>query len=322
MNRSWIVILLCYLPQKVSCSVGDSSWLYRLCTDNCRQNYLCPARFDSCAWSSGPCFRCRYDCMWKAVDEFVVQRGFVPQFHGKWPFLSVDFSLYGLLDITIQEPASFIFSLLNFYSFLVFYKRVKVMNRIENNRAWIIYSLVGLVTWSFSAVFHARDCWFTEYLDYFSAFAFVLCASYVSLCLTQSCLCLSTNRAWWTSSVYGIILFLWFTRHVYYMTQHFDYGYNMRCCIGVSLLTTAMYLMYIARRWRQSRRLSRSDCMLLGIILWTNGSVLLETLDFAPLFWLFDAHSLFHAATVPLPSYLYTFLNQRLKEESMHGKNV
>lgn len=35
---------------------------------------------------------------------------------------------------------------------------------------------------------------------------------------------------------------------------------------------------------------------------------LLEVLDFPPIFWTFDAHSLWHAATVPLVSLFYRFI--------------
>ncbi|KAJ1372855.1 hypothetical protein KIN20_035141 [Parelaphostrongylus tenuis] len=188
------------------------------------------------------------------------------------------------------------------------------MEHLQNRRTWMIYTVVGLLTWLCSATYHANDCWFTEYLDYFSAFAFILCASYTSFCFSLSSLDLPSTSLWNASSIYGSLLCLWFATHVYHMTQHFDYGYNMRCCISVSLFTTAMYLLYIAVRWRRFRRFSRSDRILMVIIAWTNGSVLFETLDFPPIFWIFDAHSLFHAATIPLPFYLHIFLQEHLSE--------
>ncbi|KAK6755155.1 hypothetical protein RB195_013874 [Necator americanus] len=310
---AYYVIVITVLIRTTSSSVGDSSSYYRSCTDNCRDAHSCPQRFDSCSWTSGSCFRCRYECMWKTVDLFMEHRGFAPQFHGKWPFVAVELPFLGMFDIVIQEPASFVFSLMNFYSLWLFYQQVKLIDQLESREAWRIYTFTGLVTWICSALFHARDCWVTEYLDYFSAFAFILSASYVSFCFTQSWFIGITSRSR-LSTLYGSFLLLWFTRHVYHMTQHFDYGYNMRCCIGVSLLTTAMYLLYITFRWKRFSRLSRSDRMLIGLIIWTNGSVLLETLDFAPIFWIFDPHSLFHAATMPLPLYLSVFLREYVSE--------
>ncbi|XGW04052.1 hypothetical protein V3C99_015303 [Haemonchus contortus] len=322
---NWLVnvLFLGYGIYQVSGSIGDASWAYRSCTEECRKSFSCPERFDSCGWSSGPCFRCRYDCMWNTVDIFKRHDGFVPQFHGKWPFLALHISFLGLADLVIQEPASFVFSLLNFYSFYLLYSRIKLMRKLNSNHVWILYATTGLVTWLCSAIFHARDCWLTEYMDYFSAFAFILCASYVSFCFTYSWLGVSTYRMWWMSSIYGSLLLLWFTRHIYHMMKHFDYGYNMRCCIGVSMATTVMYMLYIASRWRTLRQLSSSDRMLIGMMVWANCSILLETLDFPPILWIFDAHSLFHAATVPLPLYLGAFLQQHLIEtEYGYSKRV
>ncbi|WKY09056.1 hypothetical protein Q1695_001867 [Nippostrongylus brasiliensis] len=266
----------------------------------------------SCGWS-GECFGCRYDCMWKAVDIFIEKERPIPQFHGKWPFAAIHISFLGM-SLTVQEPASFIFSLLNFCGFLVFFRQIRKMRGLENARVWTMYSVIGLITWLCSAIFHARDCWVTEYLDYFSAFGFILCASYVSFCFVQSILGLSSRTIWWTRSAYGSVMVSWFAGHIYHMTKLFDYGYNMSVCLGVSAFTTIMYVLFIVGRWYQFNRLSPSDYMMIKIMIWTNCSVLLETLDFVPLFWTIDAHSLFHAATIPLPIYVGMYLRRHLEE--------
>jgi len=48
---------------------------------------------------------CSYGCMWRTVFAFLERGWPIPQFYGKWPFLR----LFGM-----QEPASVIFSVLNF----------------------------------------------------------------------------------------------------------------------------------------------------------------------------------------------------------------
>ncbi|KAK6060520.1 hypothetical protein COOONC_01819 [Cooperia oncophora] len=156
------------------------------------------------------------------------------------------------MDSYFQEPASFVFSLLNFCSFYLLYVRLKLVHELNKRSFWILYTITGLVTWYVdlslpflfwicSAIFHARDCWLTEYMDYFSAFAFILCASYVSFCFTQSWLGTSAYRTWWMyvslkfkrpsrrhpflnfrSTIYGSSLFLWFARHVYHMTHEVE----------------------------------------------------------------------------------------------------
>ncbi len=43
-------------------------------------------------------------------------------------------------------------------------------------------------------------------------------------------------------------------------------------------------------------------------VLLLNVTVLLELLDFAPLLWTFDSHSLWHASTAPIHFVWYSFL--------------
>uniref|UniRef100_A0A0K0CT96 Post-GPI attachment to proteins factor 3 n=1 Tax=Angiostrongylus cantonensis TaxID=6313 RepID=A0A0K0CT96_ANGCA len=279
----YLLITTCLIGQVLS-SVGDLSSHYRFCADECRLYYSCPGRFDSCAWCYGSCFRCRYYCMWESVDHFMKRGVIVPQFHGKWPFIAIHFSIFDSINIIIQVHIG-----------RLVVQKLTFVEQLESHRMWAVYAVVGLLAWLCSAAYHANDCWFTEYLDYFSAFASILCASYTSFCFLLGSLNLPSNSFW----------------NVY---QHFDYGYNMRCCIAVSLFTTAMYILYISARWKRFRRFSRSDRILIMIIVWTNGSVIFETFDFPPIFWVFDAHSLFHAATIPLPLYLHSFLREHLSE--------
>lgn len=74
--------------------------------------------------------------MWKVVDAFEQRKWKVPQFHGKWPFIR----MFGM-----QEPASVIFSLLNFY---VHYKNLIKFRKEIHWRTplffmWNLYSIVS-----------------------------------------------------------------------------------------------------------------------------------------------------------------------------------
>ncbi|KAK6031331.1 hypothetical protein OSTOST_02519, partial [Ostertagia ostertagi] len=94
---------------------------------------------------SHPSVFCRYDCMWNTVEVFMKHEGFVPQFHGKWPFIAVDINVPTVVDLIIQEPASFIFSLLNFYSSYLLYVRLKFMYKLDSSRVWIWYTITGMI---------------------------------------------------------------------------------------------------------------------------------------------------------------------------------
>ncbi|VDL69826.1 unnamed protein product [Nippostrongylus brasiliensis] len=316
------VLLLGIFTRPVSGSRGDASSPYRSCVGKCIKELSCPDHMQSCGWS-GECFGCRYDCMWKAVDIFIEKERPIPQFH----------ELPG--GIQFQEPASFIFSLLNFCGFLVFFRQIRKMRGLENARVWTMYSVIGLITWLCSAIFHARDCWVTEYLDYFSAFGFILFHTrlIVSNYLVDAfCVWICNGFVVRGSHISydGEVYAVFGCSHVFILViisllvsvkinqrsfqKLFDYGYNMSVCLGVSAFTTIMYVLFIVGRWYQFNRLSPSDYMMIKIMIWTNCSVLLETLDFVPLFWTIDAHSLFHAATIPLPIYVGMYLRRHLEE--------
>ncbi|VDK58373.1 unnamed protein product [Anisakis simplex] len=162
----------------------------------------------------------------------------------------------------------------------------------------------GRIEWIFepcyriaSTVFHWADFWLTEYLDYFSAFALIVYAFFTSLSFT--------------------LPFLQKTTYGRFVLVHLDYGYNMRCCVVFWILTATIYSCWMVREWR-TRELSadrRSISYLAKFIAGGLASALFEVFDFAPILWLFDAHSLFHLATVPLPYYLIKFLRLECEYE-------
>lgn len=114
---------------------------------------------------------CKYECMWKTVEAFQ-QRGWKPvQFFGKWPF-------YRFLGM--QEPASVIFSALNF---LVHYMMLQEFRKSVRKTAplykmWISFSAICLNAWFWSIVFHTRDFPITELFDYVFAYSMVLASFY------------------------------------------------------------------------------------------------------------------------------------------------
>ena len=88
----------------------------------------------------------------------------------------------------------------------------------------------------------------------------------------------------------------------------------MYYCIAASLVTAAIYLLWFVREiyFNRGRRSLGALFMLIAIGL---GAALFEILDFPPIFWTFDAHSLFHAATIPTPILLAEFAILEAKYE-------
>ncbi|CAI5450332.1 unnamed protein product [Caenorhabditis angaria] len=315
MKEALVLAAFLWIFGRLEASNGDRSQIFNECLAYCIQGLaqaraqknqaeMCPASNSAFGWTQFPCFPCRYNCMWETVELFESQAGFCPQFFGKWPFAA----FFGPFGLVIQEPASVIFSLANLLEVWRMLRKLKSRQGIlvENREMWIGYTWIGILTWSSSTIFHTWDCSLTEKMDYFSAFAFVLSLFHISLIYMLKI----QNPRVKTLLSFGFVAF--YFRHIYSMNIKMDYNYNMTLCLTISGLTTLVYLLYLVNRHRVSQRLSHSDFRLIYVLLWAAGAASLEILDFAPIFWIFDSHSLFHLATVPIPSLWWQFLVGRV----------
>lgn len=161
------------------------------------------------------------------------------------------------------------------------------------------YFLVGLNTWTWSSIFHMRDTPLTEKLDYFSAGFAVLYSTFLTLCRLLR-LGLRGQRK---LSLFFIIPYL---LHIAYLglSESFDYGYNMTANVIVGCIHNVLWLLW---SFTNRNRLPYAWIPTAGVIAITL-AMSLELLDFPPLAWALDAHSLWHLATVPLVWLWYRFL--------------
>lgn len=123
-------------------------------------------------------------------------------------------------------------------------------------------------------------------------------------------------RGFRSRMVFGSIVVL-YARHVHYLFTHpsFDYGHNMFCCIGLSVITAVIYIAWIVKEWMIGAYRPSLNTLLLTIFIGL-GSALFEVFDFPPvLYWSIDAHSLFHLATVPVPILMAKFVRDETKYE-------
>lgn len=161
------------------------------------------------------------------------------------------------------------------------------------------FSLVSLNAWFWSTVFHTRDTYLTEKMDYFCATAVILYSIY--LCCVRT---LGLKRPG-VSSMVGALLILVFTSHVSYLTfVSFDYGYNMAANATIGMVNLLWWLCWC---WQNRRTLPYWwKCGLVVMLL--HGLALLELLDFPPLLWVLDAHAVWHLSTIPVHFLFYSFL--------------
>jgi len=265
---------------------------------------------------------CSYHCMW-AIEgpKAAAATGPIQKYHGKWPFIRVTGA---------QEIASVLFSIINMvahlHNLMLYVKHVKSLQpagkgsfatgsavagaptkQLMGNSSgaglypyswlWVVYALVNINAWVWSTIFHCRDTRVTEKLDYFSAnfaVAFGLGVAVARTLQMHSPLQLA---------VLAILLLSGLAQHMYYMAFiKFDYGYNMKLCIAVGIATAVTWLVWVTAVRHPGRRIVYHFMVLVHL------AMLLEVLDFPPLWWLLDAHALWHAATVPLTYLWYKFL--------------
>jgi hypothetical protein len=83
------------------------------------------------------------------TDQAVATGRGIQQYYGKWPFWRF---------AGIQEPASVMFSLLNFWSHFIGYKQVR--RRLSASHPmrpfYLLWSILSMNAWFWSAIFHTR----------------------------------------------------------------------------------------------------------------------------------------------------------------------
>uniref|UniRef100_A0A8D1BRA3 Post-GPI attachment to proteins factor 3 n=1 Tax=Sus scrofa TaxID=9823 RepID=A0A8D1BRA3_PIG len=158
---------------------------------------------------------------------------------------------------------------------------------------------VSLNAWFWSTVFHTRDTDLTEKLDYFCASTVILHSVY--LCCVRT---VGLQRPA-VASAFRALLLLMLTAHVSYLSLvHFDYGYNLAANVAMGLVNAAWWLAWCLRNRRRLPHVRK--CMVVVLLL--QALSLLELLDFPPLFWVLDAHAIWHISTIPVHVLFFSFL--------------
>uniref|UniRef100_A0A4W5M421 Post-GPI attachment to proteins factor 3 n=1 Tax=Hucho hucho TaxID=62062 RepID=A0A4W5M421_9TELE len=291
-----IAALLLLSATAVNASQGDKEPVYQGCVTQCVRTNCTGARLRGFQSTQAPYMAltgwtcrddCRYQCMWQTVGLYQAEGYSIPQFHGKWPFARF---------LCFEEPASALASLLNGLACLLMLLRYRSSVPRQSPMYYTItaFSLVCLNVFK---------------MDYFCASAVILYSIY--LCCVRT---LGLKRPG-VSSMVGVLLILAFTSHVSYLTfVSFDYGYNMAANATIGIVNLLWWLCWC---WQNRRTLPYWwKCGMVVLLL--HGLALLELLDFPPLFWVLDAHAVWHLSTVPVHFLFYSFLI----DDSLHLLNT
>ncbi|KAL6258906.1 hypothetical protein P5V15_010850 [Pogonomyrmex californicus] len=291
------ILQTCFVGNTIG-SIGDKSQIYHQCLTLCRNNNC----KDDTSFKQQPSLSlillnwsckedCSYICMWRTVDYFVSHGLKIPQFHGKWPFIRL---------LGCQEPASVLFSILNFYAHWIMYRkfRRKIDRANPMFYTWIYFSIICLNGWFWSIIFHSRDRPFTEAMDYSCAFSMVLTLLYCMLLRIMN----RKNKAFIIITCGYVSILCIHLSHLW--SGRINYGYNMVFNVAIGLITVAITTLW----WYFNRDKLPHVYLLAWFNVLTIFVTTLELADFPPIFWIFDAHSLWHASTIPLTILLYRFM--------------
>lgn len=152
MGRLFYTLLLVSFLATAIASAGDRSDDYQNCVKQCTFT-LCktptalPLSLRMTRWT---CMDdCKYTCMHDITTNYIASGRRVQQYHGKWPF----WRFAGM-----QEPASVAFSLLNLWSHIRGF--TKMRRQIPDGHPmkpfYLIWCLASMNTWIWSSVFHTR----------------------------------------------------------------------------------------------------------------------------------------------------------------------
>ena len=237
---------------------------------------------------------CEYSCM-RSISDVRAERGYnMLKYFGHWPY----FRVFGL-----QEPASCVFSLCNAIPHI--YHLMCSHHLFHNElRLWIVsYGVTAIFAWCCSTAFHARKISPTILLDYTSALLFLVFGLYVALRRTLH-FSVFRCRPFLSISLIGIMSSACL-RRIYDMYQgQVSFDSHMTLSIGIAIMHTSVWILWLLLSSRESKS-HKLQCLYLQ--LWFIAASMLELFDFPPILQHFDAHSLWHFATIPLGHLWYEF---------------
>ena len=269
---------------------------------------------------------CKYMCM-HTITKNRIQLGYpIHKYYGHWPFIRY---------MGLEEPASVLFSMLNALPHVLFLTFTLSKSNISNiipslslssypshyyMRPWLVLSsILALLSWTSAIIFHSQKTALTSLIDYITAFIFIFYSFWIAI-----------RRVWGGHANYYnvllsfiVLLVLCSYRVVMMMIGDVTFDNHMRLSIGLAVASVVIWVIWIfvitKVEHNSYRRVSSSSPPPSSsssyhrkwLCLWCQAlfcfASLLEIFDFPPYYGIFDAHSLWHASTVPIAFLWYHF---------------
>jgi hypothetical protein len=184
-------------------------------------------------------------------------------------------------------------------------------------RNWLAaYSLVACVCWFSSAFYHAKKTDHATHLDLISALGFITFGLFMAVRRIRG-----TSATPLRLSVLGAVLAgAWAVRAYYMLQGQISFNSHMMASIGLVVATTTLWVVWIVHTllFVSDKREGRAKYLCLLCQVWLILASALEVFDFPPIAGVFDAHALWHAATVPLGFLWYRFWEEDRQTRCMN----
>ena len=302
------VLILGHFQQQALGSEGDERLEFQVCLAEC-EDEICgfadgtksaslPLILRLTGWSCQS--NCKYGCMHRIHKR---SAGVWEKYYGKWPFIRV---------LGIQEVFSVLFSIGNGWAHWKGWQLVVSQVGKNSSSHWMFplyrqYFYSSMLTWCFSTVFHARDVWLTEKLDYFGAAWGIFIFCHLTICRTLQIRDPELQDRLMSFFQFGFFL------HICKMIFHsFDYAYNMVLLSVVGGVSISLWIFWWAFMVDEVTKAKnrRVNYPVWCVLLFVASTVMLEIRDFPPLWGWLDAHSLWHLSTIPITLKWYEFYAQ------------
>lgn len=313
-----LCLILYALP--VYASVGDRLPDFQTCVKNCvykecesGKGQSLPLHMQLLFWTCPQ--NCDYVCQ-QLVTLSRMHKGLpIVQFHGKWPFYRY---------MGIQEPASVLFSILNFLPHL---RGLGMIDRLTSKsspdsrtlspflvKVYKGFAIIGMNAWIWSSVFHVRDFVLTERLDYFSAGLTVMYGFFTA---TVRVFRLDEKNKVTARYALIAVCVTAYLSHVFYLQfVTFSYSYNMLANVVVGVMQNVLWIYFSISSYREAVYSSSPNVnnfwklWPMFIVLCITAAMSLELFDFPPIMFVLDAHALWHAGTVLPAVWWYAWMER------------
>lgn len=256
---------------------------------------------------------CKYGCIEETSKQRIQSGSGITKYYGHWPFIRY----FGM-----EEPASVVFSVLNALPHMLhflYFTLGSVSKPAEScyMKGWLAaYSVAACVCWFSSAYYHAKKTEASTHQDLITALGFITFGVFMAVRRIRGTSATPPRMAMLATAMVGA----WAARAHFMLQGKVSFNSHMMLSIGLVILTTTLWVGWIVHTllFVSDKREGRAKYLCLLCQVWLILASALEVFDFPPIAGVYDAHALWHAATIPLGFLWYRFWEEDRQTRCMN----